>query len=178
MWEYCKSIPFNVQPLHTQVCAENLLFCFSNNRDPGQRTVETSSISGSCLSRKLSALQLCHLTPIPAGLRDPLAAWEEGVRVLFIQPWPKLGLHNLSKNNRERARQREEERDTVCAHMRIGPCAEWRNAAHLLYGNLSVCVCLCVYFQRREGGGVAVGLSTLHPRICPSAGRRGSRRPT
>lgn len=58
--------------------------------------------------KALCALAFDTSPLVPVGLRDPPAAQEEGCS----GPWPKLDLHNLTKNNRERETVRESERET------------------------------------------------------------------
>lgn len=112
-----------VSPFKCSVAA----YWFSNKRDP----VETSSIGGSRPSTKLSVLQLCRSPLKPAGLRGTRwLQWEEGV--LLAQPWPKLGFHNLTKNNRERDGERGRGGSTPPS-ISIGVCLS---------------VCLCVSFRR------------------------------
>lgn len=67
---------------------------------------------------------------ILAGLREThWLHWEEGWwGVLLVQPWPKLGFHNLTKNNREQDGKRGK-RDQVCAHIHIG-CVQSEGRLH------------------------------------------------
>ncbi len=64
--------------------------------------------------------------PIPAGLRDPRVAKQEEEGCCGCSshgPWPKLGLHNLPKNNRESKTAGEGERSILCSHTQ-SKCAE------------------------------------------------------
>lgn len=76
---------------------------------------------------------------IPAGLREThWLRWEEGwwrgvcmcvwgvLGVQLMKPWPKLGLHDLTKNNSEQDGMRAE-RNQVCAHIHAG-CVAKRHA--------------------------------------------------
>lgn len=151
----------NVQSLHIQVsvyCPASLTIEIQvNMRWKRPASVAVCPESSLCFSSAI--------VPDTSRAEGPSGCVGGGVLgLLFIQPWPKLGLYNLSKNNRERGG------GTGSVHMSSVQSEE--KVAHLLYGN-SVRVCLGVYFQQFEEG-----LSTGHLRTRPSEGRRGSRRPT
>lgn len=151
MWEYCKSIPFNVQPLHTLSvlrihCSVSL-------------TIEIQVKPQ--WKRPASAARACpesspcfSFATSPRYRQDWGTRWLPGRRrgwgVLFIQPRPKLGLHNLSKNNREGKTVRGRKSCSLCSHAHWPVCRVEKCSRPPVWESVSVCVCLCVYFQRRQ----------------------------
>ena len=128
-------------------------------------------------SRKLSVLQRCRLAPDTGRAERPTGCKGGGGRwrgSYSYSPGLNQAFTTCLKIT-ERARRREE-RDRVCAHIHRGECAEWRKVARLLNENLCVCVCVCVCVVQWSRGPKK-GLSTLRPRIHPSAGKREFLRP-